>query len=98
LGICSGRNHCNNNQSLALQTEDNRSLIVEESVTVKPKRVLILCTGNSARSQMTEGLLRAQCGHEFEVFSVGTAPSRVNPLAIEAMHVMGYLPTLVLIF
>jgi protein-tyrosine-phosphatase len=47
---------------------------------------------------MTEGLLRAQCGHEFEVFSVGTAPSRVNPLAIEAMHVMGYLPTLVRIF
>ena len=39
--VYSGRNHCNNNQSLALQTEDNRSLIVEESVTVKPKRVLI---------------------------------------------------------
>jgi protein-tyrosine-phosphatase len=43
---------------------------------VKPKRVLILCTGNSARSQMTEGLLRAQCGHELEVFSAGTAPNR----------------------
>jgi low molecular weight phosphotyrosine protein phosphatase len=83
LGVYSGRNHCNNNQSLALQTADNRSLIIEESVTVKPKRVLILCTGNSARSQMAEGLLRAQCGHEFEVFSAGTAPSRVNPLAIE---------------
>jgi arsenate reductase (thioredoxin) len=66
-----------------------RSLIIEESVTVKPKRVLILCTGNSARSQMTEGLLRAQCGHEFEVFSAGTAPSRVNPLAIEAMREVG---------
>jgi arsenate reductase (thioredoxin) len=56
---------------------------------VKPKRVLILCTGNSACSQMTERLLRAQCGHEFEVFSAGTAPSRVNPLAIEAMREVG---------
>jgi hypothetical protein len=45
-------------------------------MSLKPKRVLILCTGNSARSQMAEGLLRAQCGHEFEVFSAGTAPNR----------------------
>jgi arsenate reductase (thioredoxin) len=58
-------------------------------MTESKKRVLILCTGNSARSQMAEGLLRAQCGHEFEVFSAGTAPSRVNPLAIEAMREVG---------
>ncbi len=52
-------------------------------------RVLILCTGNSARSQMAEGLLRhlANGGIEFE--SAGTAPSRVNPLAIEAMREIG---------
>ncbi len=50
-----------------------------------PKRVLILCTGNSARSQMAEGLLRALAGDRIDVFSAGTKPSVVNPLAIAAM-------------
>jgi arsenate reductase (thioredoxin) len=49
------------------------------------QRVLILCTGNSARSQMAEALLRALAGEQFEVFSAGTKPSSVNPLAITAM-------------
>jgi arsenate reductase (thioredoxin) len=51
-----------------------------------PKRVLILCTGNSARSQMAEGLLRDLGGDQFEVFSAGIEPSVVNPLAIAAMR------------
>ena len=55
-----------------------------------PKRVLILCTGNSARSQMAEGLLRHLSAEgRFEVFSAGMEPSRVNPLAIEAMREKG---------
>ncbi|HEX8652843.1 MAG TPA: arsenate reductase ArsC [Pyrinomonadaceae bacterium] len=54
-----------------------------------PQRVLILCTGNSARSQMAEGLLRQMGGDRFEVLSAGTEPSRVNPLAIEAMREVG---------
>jgi arsenate reductase len=49
------------------------------------KRVLILCTGNSARSQMAEGLLRRMAGGQMEVFSAGTQPSVVNPLAVRAM-------------
>lgn len=53
------------------------------------KRVLILCTGNSARSQMAEGLLRAAGGNRFEVHSAGTHPSVVNPLAVEAMSERG---------
>jgi arsenate reductase len=53
------------------------------------KRVLILCTGNSARSQMAEGLLRRAGGDGFEVFSAGTEPSGVNPLAVEAMREVG---------
>ncbi len=52
-------------------------------------RVLILCTGNSARSQMAEGLLRGLSRAGIEVHSAGTKPSRVNPLAIEAMKETG---------
>jgi arsenate reductase (thioredoxin) len=53
------------------------------------RRVLILCTGNSARSQMAEGLLRQMGGTQFEVFSAGTKPSGVNALAIEVMREVG---------
>ena len=53
------------------------------------KRVLILCTGNSARSQMAEGLLRHFAGDRFEVFSAGVKPAQVNPLAIAAMKAIG---------
>jgi arsenate reductase len=53
------------------------------------QRVLFLCTGNSARSQMAEALLSAMAGDRYDVFSAGTKPSVVNPLAIEAMLEMG---------
>ena len=53
------------------------------------KRVLILCTGNSARSQMAEGLLKNMAGDRFEVESAGVAPSAVRPEAIEAMSEIG---------
>src|ERR1700693_1716760 len=53
------------------------------------KRVLILCTGNSARSQMAEGLLRHDAGDRFEAFSAGTKPSRVRPEAIAVMRELG---------
>ncbi len=53
------------------------------------KQVLILCTGNSARSQMAEGLLRHEAGTQFDVHSAGTKPSVVRPEAIEAMRELG---------
>ena len=53
------------------------------------KRVLILCTGNSARSQMAEGLLRHDAGERFEVESAGTKASSVRPEAISAMRELG---------
>lgn len=53
------------------------------------KRVLILCTGNSARSQMAEGLLRHLAGDRFEVESAGVAPTQVRPEAITVMREIG---------
>lgn len=57
--------------------------------TTQPKRVLFLCTHNSARSQMAEGLLRELGGNRFEVFSAGTVATRVRPEAIAAMRELG---------
>ncbi len=53
------------------------------------KRVLFLCTGNSARSQMAEGLLRNMGGSEFEVYSAGTRPSQVRPETVKVMSELG---------
>ncbi len=54
------------------------------------KRVLVLCTGNSARSQLAEGLLRARAGDHFEVYSAGSNPAgRVLPGAIQVLAEIG---------
>ena len=53
------------------------------------RRVLFLCTHNSARSQMAEGLLRQLAGDRFEAFSAGTEATLVRPLAIRAMGELG---------
>ncbi len=52
-------------------------------------QVLILCTANSARSQMGEGLLRAIADDRVDVYSAGAKPSTVNPFAIQAMQARG---------
>ncbi len=53
------------------------------------QRVLVLCTGNSARSQLAEGLLRHDSGDRFEVESAGTRPGIVRPEAIAVMAELG---------
>jgi len=52
---------------------------------MKKCKVLFLCNGNSARSQMAEGILRWHNGEQFEVFSAGVEPKGINPLTIEVM-------------
>ena len=57
---------------------------------MKKKQVLILCTGNSCRSQMAEGLINRFLGDTWQAYSAGTAPSGyVHPLAIKAMADLG---------
>jgi arsenate reductase len=53
------------------------------------QKILILCTGNSARSQMAEGLLKHICQNKYEVFSAGTKPSIVRPEAIKVLREIG---------
>jgi arsenate reductase len=53
------------------------------------KKVLFLCSENSCRSQMAEGILRHLMGNEFEVFSAGVRPSVVNPISIKVMAEIG---------
>lgn len=54
-----------------------------------PRRVLVLCTANRCRSQMAEGWLRHFGGRDIEVFSAGTVPQGVHPLAIRVMAEAG---------
>ncbi len=56
---------------------------------MQKQKVLILCTGNSARSQMAEGLLRYNAGDRYEVESAGTRPGHVRPEAIAVMKEIG---------
>jgi thioredoxin type arsenate reductase len=54
-----------------------------------PLRVLLICTHNSARSQMAEGILRLRSGGQIDIFSAGTHPSGLHPLAVQALAQMG---------
>ena len=64
-------------------------LLHEKTIMTDRIRVLILCTGNSARSQMAEGLLRHDAGDVTAIESAGLEPSFVRPEAIEVMREIG---------
>ncbi len=53
------------------------------------KKILFICTHNSARSQMAEGYMKAKYANRYEVFSGGTEPGRVHPMAIKVMKEIG---------
>ncbi len=55
----------------------------------KKKKVLFICTHNSARSQMAEGLLNHLYGSIYEAYSAGTSPSGVNPFAVKVLKEIG---------
>ena len=52
-------------------------------------KIIFICTGNSCRSQIAEGLLRDEAGDKFEIFSAGSHPSRLHPAAIKVMAEWG---------
>ena len=60
-----------------------------ETTGDEPTRVLFVCSHNSARSQMAEGMVRAWGGGRFEAFSAGTEASKVRPEAIAVMREIG---------
>ena len=64
-------------------------MVVAAAELGEQARVLFLCTHNSARSQMAEGLLRHVAGDRFEAMSAGTEATRVRPLAVRAMEEIG---------
>jgi len=60
-----------------------------EAENKRKKRVLFVCTHNASRSQMAEGLLRALRRELYDVYSAGTDPTRVHPVAVAAMAEIG---------
>jgi len=57
---------------------------------MRKTKVLFLCTGNSARSQMAEAILRRRAGDRFEVYSAGLEPKGINPFTLRVMEEAGY--------
>jgi arsenate reductase (thioredoxin) len=72
-----------------LSTENNMTNASLYGISEEPFRVLFLCTHNSSRSQMAEGLLQTRGGKRYTVFSAGTHPRAVHPLAEKTMAELG---------
>jgi arsenate reductase len=75
---------------LQQEIEQVSKILIREVQVDQKERVLFLCTGNSARSQMAEAFLRKYGGEYYEVFSAGLEPKGINPLIIQVMEEKGY--------
>jgi arsenate reductase (thioredoxin) len=81
---------CLTGTQVSITSIGNDPMIDEQPTSIPPAlRILVLCTHNSARSQMAEALLRSYGNGRFTVASAGTEATQVNPLAIEAMREIG---------
>ena len=56
---------------------------------IKKEKIIFLCTANSCRSQIAEGIMRNLAGNIFDVFSAGSHPTKVHPMSIEVMKEIG---------
>lgn len=73
----------------AISVSDSTPRVEEAQTSLPPARVLFLCTHNSARSQMAEGIMRYLGGNRVEVFSAGSEPQPIHPFALQAMAEIG---------
>ncbi len=64
-------------------------MLHETAIRFMKKKVLFVCIHNSARSQMAEAFLNHVCGEDFEAFSAGLEPGKLNPIVVEAMAEAG---------
>jgi arsenate reductase len=64
-------------------------MAIDNMANMSKPKILFICTHNSARSQIAEGLLKHIYGDKYEVFSAGTNPTKVNPLAVKALAEIG---------
>ena len=71
----------------------NAQTVPSEDALLRPLRVLFLCTNNSARSQLAEGILRRMGGEQVEVYSAGSEPTSLDPDALVVMRELGIDPT-----
>jgi arsenate reductase len=72
--------------AIPLEQVDNQ---IRDNPMSFPKRILFLCTHNSCRSQMAEGLINHDLSDRFQAYSAGTEATRVNPLAAKVMNELG---------
>jgi arsenate reductase len=80
---CPGKNNTTDGESSPSQEKENFMSQTQKS------KVIFLCTGNSARSQMAEAFLRSMAGEQFEVHSAGLNPQGIHPLTIQVMDEIG---------
>jgi len=61
-----------------------------DDLSLNETKLIVLCTGNSARSQMAEAFLRRYASNRFDIYSAGFEPKGVNPYTIKVMEEIGY--------